>query len=346
MIEPQVLMIFAIMLPFITAAGINLFAANKNLREAWQVICATGLIFMTGYIYYNFMHELDAVAGIINILPGIGINFEVEPLGIIYAGLASMLWLFSIIYSAGYLRFKNDVKQTRFFIYFALSIGASIGLAFSSNLISAFIFYELLTLVTFPLVTHNGTAEAKQAGRSYLICLLGGSIAFMLPAIVAVYALSGSVDFIAGGIIFKPDVSHNALMLVFLLFLFGAAKAAIIPMHGWLPKAMVAPAPVSALLHAVAVVTGGVFIIAKVIIYVFGADNIEFASILKEILIYITMATIVISGIMALFQPQIKKRLAYSTISNLSFIILAFALLTVCGAVAGGAGVDSACTAG
>ncbi len=337
MIEPQMLIIIAILLPFINAAGINLFANRPNIREAWQLLNAVLLVIVVGYMYYNFTHEINAVASIVNILPGIGINFEVEPLALIYAGIASVLWLFAIIYSAGYLRIKNDQKQARFFIFYSLSIGAAIGLAFSSNLVSALIFYEMLTFVTYPLVTHEGSAAARSAGRTYLIYLLGGSLAFMLPAIAGVYYLSGTTDFTAGGILFKPDVSHMALTLIFLLFLFGASKAAVMPMHRWLPKAMIAPAPVSALLHAVAVVKAGVFVIAKVIIYVFGADNIEFASILKEAVLYIAAATIVISAIYALRSKELKKRLAYSTISNLSFIILAFAILTESGAVAGGA---------
>lgn len=337
MIEPQMLIIIAIILPFFAAAGVNLFSAYKNVREIWQIICALGLIATIAGIYDNFTHELDAVASIINILPGIGINFEAESISIIYASIASVLWLFAIIYSAGYLRFTNDQKQSRFFIYYSLSIGASIGLAFSSNLVTSFIFYEMLTLVTFPLVIHNGDAESRAAGRTYLVYLLGSSLGLMLPAIIGVYYLSGSVDYTAGGIIYKPDINYTSLIIIFMLFLFGTAKAAVMPMHRWLPKAMVAPAPVSALLHAVAVVKAGVFFIAKVMIYIFGADNIEFASILKELVIYIAGFTIVLSAIFALKSAELKKRLAYSTISNLSYIILAFAILTENGVIAGGA---------
>lgn len=336
MIEPQVQIVIAIILPLFAAAGINFFGAWKNVREIWQVVCACGQIAIIYTIYAGFMHDESYTATLIDILPDIDIGFRVEPLGLLFAGLASVLWLVSIIYSAGYLRANHDAHQTRFFIFFALTISGVVGLSFAGNLVSMYIFYELITLVTYPLVVHNGTYEAKHAGRAYLAYLLGGSLLFLLPAIAGTYYITGIADFKDGGMLFKADVSPYTVALLYSLYLFGAAKAAIMPMHRWLPKAMVAPAPVSGLLHAVAVVTAGVFVVGKVTLYVFGSDNIQMVSWLQDAIQYIAAATIIISGIFALKEHGIKRRLAYSTISNLGMVVLAFALLSKTGVAGAG----------
>ena len=340
MIEPKVLVLLAIMLPFLCAAGVNFLGRWKNLRDIWQVLCAACQIYFIWAIYKDFLAAEPTKAELFEILPQISFGFEVEPLGILYAAIASVLWLFAIIYSVGYLRAKQDEKQTRFFVFYSLSIAASIGIAFASNLISLFIFYEMLTLLTLPLVTHGGGAQAKSAGRYYLIYLLGSSLVFLLPAIAATYAFAGAIDFEGGGMVFANNVSNNAIGFVFLLFVFGAAKSAILPMHKWLPKAMVAPAPVSALLHAVAVVNAGVFVIAKVVVYVFGAANIELTDFAQKAVLYVAAATIIYAGIKAARQSSIKTMLAYSTIANLSYMILGVLLLSKAGLV--GAGVQMA----
>lgn len=337
MMETQVQIIIAIILPIFAAAGINLLGPWKNLREIWQVICAIGQIAIIYTIYAGHNAAENYKATLFDILPGIDIGFKVEALGLVYAGIASVLWLVSVIYSAGYMRFKNDAHQTRFFIYFALTIAAATGLAFSCNLITMFIFYEMITLLTYPLVVHDATPEAKRAGRVYLGYLLGASMLFLLPAIAGIYYLTGSMDFKSSGLYFMPDVNPWTITGVYLLFLFGTAKAALMPMHRWLPTAMVAPAPVSGLLHAVAVVKAGVFVIGKVTIYIFGADNIEIGYSLKELILFIVAITILFAGIFALRESSIKRRLAYSTIVNLAIIILAFAMLSKAGNMAAAA---------
>lgn len=342
MIEAQVLLVAAVLLPFLAAAGINLLGRWQNIRDGWQIICALGQIFLLYNLYIILRAENYPHAEIFGFLPNISLGFALEPLGMVYALVAGVLWLFSIIYSIGYLRFTNDAKQTRFFIFFALAIGASTAIAFSANLIVMFIFYEALTLLTYPLVAHYGAKEqVRAAAKTYLIYLLGSSVAFLLPAIALTYYLTGTLEFTDGGNFYNSTITDSAKLLLVLLFVFGAAKAAVFPLHGWLPKAMVAPAPVSGLLHAVAVVKAGVFVIGKVVIYILGADNLDLAGAYRDIILYIAAFTILFSGYKALKTNDIKGRLAYSTISNLSYIILAFLLLVQTGVVAGGAHIIS-----
>jgi len=342
MIEPQVILIAAVLLPFIAAAGINLLGKWQNMRDCWQVLCALGQIFLLSQLYIILAAENYPAANLFDFFANVGFGFALEPLGLVYAMVAGVLWLASIIYSIGYLRFTSDKQQTRFFIFFALAIGCSTAIAFASNLIVMFVFYEALTLLTYPLVAHYGAKEGvKEAARTYLIYLVGSSLAFLLPAIGCAYYLTGTVDFTDGGNFYNSSISDSAKLLVMLLFVFGAAKAAMFPLHGWLPKAMVAPAPVSGLLHAVAVVKAGVFVVGKVIIYIFGADNIGLSGAYRDVIIYIAAFTILYSAYKALKTNDIKGRLAYSTISNLAYIVLAFALLVQAGMVAGGAHIVS-----
>ncbi|GIT48920.1 MAG: hypothetical protein Ct9H300mP14_08480 [Gammaproteobacteria bacterium] len=204
-------------------------------------------------------------------IPGIPIAFEVEPLGLFFALIASALWVVTTLYSIGYMRGHGETNQTRFYAFFAVAIGSTMGIAFSQNLFTLFVFYELLTLSTYPLVTHTGTQEAKQGGRVYLGILLSTSIVFFLLAIVWTWTITGTTDFRVGGIL-AGKASPFVTGLLYALFAFGIGKAALMPFHRWLPAAMVAPTPVSALLHAVAVVKAGVFCILKVTLYVFGLD--------------------------------------------------------------------------
>ncbi|MBI1983901.1 MAG: monovalent cation/H+ antiporter subunit D family protein, partial [Acidobacteria bacterium] len=253
-------------------------------------------------------------------------RFEVEPLGMLFGLIASGLWIVNSLYSIGYMRGNNEQHQTRFYVCFAGALASAVGIAFAGNLLTLFLFYEALTLITYPLVTHHGTKEAMHAGRLYLGLLVGASIAFLLVAIIWTWHLAGTLDFVAGGIL-RDQASDATVGALLALYVFGIGKAAVMPVHRWLPAAMVAPVPVSALLHAVAVVKAGVFSVLKIVVYVFGVDEIAgLASV--QWLPLVAGFTIIAASIVALRSDNLKRRLAYSTVSQLSYVVLAAALLT------------------
>jgi multicomponent Na+:H+ antiporter subunit D len=222
------------------------------------------------------------------------------------------------------MRHNGERHQTRFYICFALALASTIGVAFSGNLLTLFLFYEALTLVTYPLVTHHGDDQARRGGRTYLGMLLFTSTMLLFPAIVATWIIAGTLDFVPGGILDGRISAVGAAMLL-MLYVFGIGKAALMPMHRWLPAAMVAPTPVSALLHAVAVVKAGVFSVVKIVVYIFGLDAMgaSFAW-----LPYVAGFTILAASVIALHADNLKRRLAYSTVSQLAYVVLAAALLT------------------
>jgi multicomponent Na+:H+ antiporter subunit D len=256
-------------------------------------------------------------------LPGLAIAFAVEPLGMLFALIASGLWIVNSIYSIGYMRGNAEAHQTRFYVCFALALAAAIGIAFAANVLTLFLFYEMLTLVTYPLVTHHGTDEARRGGRVYLALLMGTSVLFLLPAVVYTWYAAGTLDFRPGGIL-PARLAPAALGVLLALYMFGIGKAALMPVHRWLPAAMVAPTPVSALLHAVAVVKAGVFTVVKVLIYVFGLEALAGAT---DWLVAIAGFTILAASVVALKADNLKRRLAYSTVSQLAYVVLATAVL-------------------
>jgi multicomponent Na+:H+ antiporter subunit D len=267
-------------------------------------------------------------------MPGLGLGFEVEPLGLLFALVASGLWVVTSIYGFGYMRGHDEKNQTRFFTCFAIAISAAQGIAFAGDLVTLFLFYEILTFSTYPLVTHAGTEAAVRAGRVYLGVLVTTSVLFLLLAILWTANLAGTVDFRPGGIL-SGHVEGGSAVLLLLLFAYGVGKAALMPFHRWLPAAMVAPTPVSALLHAVAVVKAGVFTVLKIAIYVFGIDFLA-ADGLSDPLIAIAAVTILAASIRALTLDGFKPRLAYSTISQLAYIVLGAALATSAAAMGAG----------
>ena len=258
--------------------------------------------------------------------PGLPIAFEVEPLGMLFALVAAVLWVPTSVYAFGYMRAHHETHQTRFFVCFALAIFAALGIAFSANLLTLFLFYELLTFSTFPLVTHAGTPEAVRAGRVYLGILVFTSVAFLLLGIVWTWHLTGTLTFTQGGVL-SGHVDAWFVPILLGLFVFGIGKAALMPFHRWLPNAMVAPTPVSALLHAVAVVKAGVFTVLKVVIYIFGIDFLSELG-ASEWLCWVAAFTLLASSVIALSQDNLKARLAYSTISQLAYIVLGAAVAT------------------
>ncbi|HER27327.1 MAG TPA: monovalent cation/H+ antiporter subunit D family protein, partial [Rhodospirillales bacterium] len=247
--------------------------------------------------------------------------------------VASFLWIVTSIYSIGYMRGHHEINQTRFYLFFAIAIAATLGVALAGNMLTLFVFYEILTFSTFPLVTHAGTPEAKKAGRVYLGILVGTSIGLQLIAVIWTWNLAGTLDFRAGGIL-QGNVSKTVATILLLLYVFGIGKAALMPFHRWLPAAMVAPTPVSALLHAVAVVKAGVFTVLKVSYYIFGLDFLATLP-SAEWLQYIAAATILIASLVAMTQDNLKARLAYSTISQLSYIVLGAMLAGPLGFIGG-----------
>ncbi|MDP2022147.1 MAG: monovalent cation/H+ antiporter subunit D family protein [Hydrogenophaga sp.] len=315
----------ALLVPVLGAIGITLAHRWPNLREGITLTTAAALLACVLTILPSVLAGARPTATLFSVLPGLEIAFEVEPLGMLFALVASGLWIVNSIYSIGYMRGNNEANQTRFFVCFALALSATMGIAFSGNLFTLFLFYEVLTLITYPLVTHHGTEKARQGGRVYLGLLMGTSVVFLLPALVFIWYLTGTTDFTAGGIL-ADKLSPAGLIGLLALCMFGIGKAALMPFHKWLPAAMVAPTPVSALLHAVAVVKAGVFSVVKVIVYIFGLDTLGVNG-TTDWLILLAGFTIVSASVVALGADNLKRRLAYSTISQLSYVVMAAALL-------------------
>ena len=320
----------AIAIPLVGAFLIAAAGRWPNLREGVTLVTAAALLWVVANLH-NFLEATPSAAeALVEVVPGMPLAFHLEPLGMIYAMIASSLWILNSIYSIGYMRANKEKHQTRFYVCFALSIASVMGIAFSANMFTLFVFYEALSLATFPLVTHKGTPEAIKSGRTYLGILMGTSVCLLLPAMVATYVYTGTLDFTQGGVFAQPladGVIAPALFgLIFAMYMYGVGKAALMPAHRWLPAAMVAPTPVSALLHAVAVVKAGVFSVVKISVYIIGVDQLRLYG-QGGWLLYVAGGTIVIASFIALFQDNLKRRLAYSTISQLSYITLGAAML-------------------
>ena len=322
----QSTILFALLLPLVGAAGIALAGrVNANLRETVTLLTSGALAATVWSLVPGVMAGDRPGVTVTELLPGVEIAFRVEPLGMLFAALASGLWIVNSLYSIGYMRGNNEKHQTRFYVMFAVSLAATMGVAFAGNLVTLFLFYEMLTLSTYPLVSHKGDANTVRSARIYLGILLTTSIGLFLPAIIWTYTVAGSGDFVPGGIL-DGHVEGPAIGLLLGLFVFGIGKAAVMPVHRWLPAAMVAPTPVSALLHAVAVVKAGVFTITKVIVYIFGVDFL-FAEPSSGWLLYAAAFTIIAASVVALRQQNLKRLLAYSTIAQLSYVVMAAAIL-------------------
>ncbi len=331
---PETLVAAALLIPFLGAALIPVFRAAPNLREAVTLAAAGALFLAVCGLVGPVMAGARPEAVNLAVLPGLAFAFKVEPLGLLFALVASGLWIVTSIYSIGYMRANREPRQTSYYVCFAVALGSTMGVAFAKNLFTLFLFYEALTLSTYPLVTHKASAEAIRAGRIYLMLLLGSSMVLFLPAIVWTWAIAGTVDFAPGGVL-GGKAGGLVMGLLLGLYIFGIGKAAVMPLHFWLPAAMVAPTPVSALLHAVAVVKAGVFTVLKVVVYIFGVDSLS-ASGANSWFIYVASASLVLASLVALSRDNLKARLAYSTVSQLAYIVLA-ALLAAPTAAIGGA---------
>jgi len=324
--SPATTLLVAIAIPAAASVLIALAGRKPNLREAVTLCAALAMFVAVASLVPGVLGGGRPATGAWSVLPGVELRLALEPLGMLFALVASFLWIVNSLYSIGYMRGNDEPRQTSYYVCFAIALAATLGIAFSANLFTLFLFYELLTLSTYPLVVHKQSPEAIRAGRVYLFVLLGSSIVLFLSAIVWVYLRAGTGDFQPGGIV-SGAFSPGETCLLLALFAFGVGKAALMPMHRWLPAAMVAPTPVSALLHAVAVVKAGVFVVVKVIVYVFGVDHLSAVG-AGDWLVYVAGGTVIIASLIALMQDNLKRRLAYSTVSQLSYVILAAILLT------------------
>jgi multicomponent Na+:H+ antiporter subunit D len=318
--------------PAAAVPGIVAADRSPNLRESVTLAASGILVILVVSLYQITGSGVSVSMELIEILPGLSIYFSIEPLGMIFALIASILWPITTIYAIGYMRGHNEQNQTRFYCCFAIAISSVMGIAFAGNLFTLFIFYEALTLSTYPLVTHAGTDKAKLGGRIYLGILLTTSILFLLLGITGTWYVTGTLDFRAGGIFDQSSTLAAGALLP--LYIFGIGKAAIMPFHRWLPAAMVAPTPVSALLHAVAVVKAGVFSVLKVCTYIFGLDMLRQLP-TTDFLLYLAGASVIIASLVAMRQDNLKARLAYSTVSQLSYITAGALLANSAGALGG-----------
>jgi multicomponent Na+:H+ antiporter subunit D len=320
---------YAVLVPLAAAALIRLSACSPNVREAWTMLASLAMFAIVASMLPGVLEGKAYEFRAASIAPGLEISFRADALGMFFALTASFLWIITSVYSIGYVRSLEEHAQTRYFSFFAIALSAAMGVAFSANLLTMFVFYEVLTLSTFPLVAHKQTPEAMAGARRYLTYLLGTSLSFLLMAVILTYWKTGTLDFSPGGIL-RGEASGVFLVVLFALFIAGTAKAALMPLHSWLPAAMVAPTPVSALLHAVAVVKAGVFVVIRIALFVFGVDLLAKIG-LGAALAWFASFTIIVASIIALQQDNLKLRLAYSTISQLSYIVLGVALLSPSG---------------
>jgi multicomponent Na+:H+ antiporter subunit D len=326
MLDPALCIALSILLPLVGTVLIWMSGNRPNQREVVTVVTS---LLTFGCVIQLLPHVLAGEAPsliVSEMLPGLSLAFEIEPLGMLFGLIASFLWIVTSFYAIGYMRGHNEPNQTRFYMCFAIAISSALAVAFSANMFTLFIAYEVLTLSTYPLVTHSQTEEAKRAGRTYLGILMSTSIGLLLVAVLWTWFAAGTLDFTKGGIL-KGKIDDGLVIVMLFLYMYGIGKAALMPIHRWLPAAMVAPTPVSALLHAVAVVKAGVFTVLKVIIYIFGADYLRETG-ASVWLMYVAGATILLASLVAMTKDNLKARLAYSTVSQLSYVVLAGALAT------------------
>lgn len=330
------LVLVPLLTPALTAILNMASGRSPNIRETWSILGASVTFLSTLLLLPHVAAGGTYSLPLFELLPGATIRLRVDGMSLLFAGTSSFLWILAGFYCIGYMRGLNEHAQTRFYTCYSATIFGAVGVAFSGSLLTLYLFYEVVSIFTYPLVMHHQDADAYDGSRKYLTYLMSTSKALLLPAMVLVYVLAGNLDFatsIRPGV-FPATASRALVTAIYFMSLFGFAKAAIMPFHNWLPSAMVAPTPVSALLHAVAVVKVGVFSVCRVMLYVFGVDLLQRWG-LGLITAYIASFTILTGSIIALTKDNLKARLAYSTISQLSYIVLGVALLTPSG-IAGG----------
>ncbi len=324
----------SILIPFAAVFTNLIFRNSPNLRDGLTGAASVLAFLCVLVVLYNEGNGTSEEIVWFQVFPGIDLAFKVEPLGLLFAIIASGLWIVTHVYGIGYMRGNNESHHPRFFACFSFAIASAMGIAFAGNMFTLFLFYEALTISTYPLVAHKGTPEAIRGARTYLAILIGTSIGLQLVAVIWTWALAGTLDFTNGGIL-AGHIEGPMVAILLGLYAFGIGKAALMPFHRWLPAAMVAPTPVSALLHAVAVVKAGVFTMLKVGVYIFGIDFLAETG-ASEWLMWLAAFSIFAASVVALTKDNLKARLAYSTVSQLSYITLGMALATTMGALGGG----------
>jgi len=319
----------AVLAPLV-GAGLVLWSGKKpNLREGFSFLSALTLFVLTASLLPAILQGERLVFELFTLVPGVSITLRADSMSMIFALTASFLWVLAVFYSAGYMRGLKEHAQTRFNTCFALAIFGAIGCAFSDNLLTLYLFYEIVSIVTYPLVAHHQDGESYEGAKKYMIYLTTTAKGLVLPAMVLIYVLTGTLDFAPNATtgILPADANRWVVTGLYVACLLGFAKNGMMPFHSWLPSAMVAPTPVSALLHAVAVVKVGVFSTTRVMLYVFGVNTMDSLN-LGMPTAYFAGFTILVASIIALSKDNLKARLAYSTVSQLSYIILGVALLT------------------
>jgi len=326
------ILLIALLLPLIGTLGVMIRGGEENIREGISSVSSILLFCVVLSLIPDILDGKTLSYRLFTVLPGLTITLRADAMSMIFAIVASSLWTIAVFYSMGYMRGLKEHAQTRFNACFALAIFGAIGVAFSDNLFTMYLFYEIVSICTYPLVAHHQDKEGYSGGRKYIVYLTTTAKGFLLPAMILIYVLTGTLDFttdIRYGI-FSPDLDKWLVIMLYVFCLFGFAKNGIMPFHHWLPGAMVAPTPVSALLHAVAVVKVGVFCTTRVMLYIFGLDTMSALN-LGIPTAYFVGFTIIVASIIALSKDNLKSRLAYSTVSQLSYIILGVALLTEAG---------------
>ena len=319
--------VLAIAVSLVAAGAIWGFRRQADLRDSISLVASVAKFLIVISMAPTILAGGTFQITLFTILPGVDFAFRVDALGMVFATISSLLWMAAAVYSIGYMRSQKEHAQTRFFICFAISLSAAVGGAFAANLFTLVIFYEVLSLITYPLVYHKETDESWHGGRRYMVYLMGASKTFLLAALALTYQFAGTLDFKSAGLLDDTGLSSGLLPVIYFCYLAGFAKAAIMPFHAWLPAAMVAPTPVSALLHAVAVVKMGVFCVLRLIFDVMGVRLMDELD-LGIATAYLVSFTIITASIYALTRDDLKARLAYSTVSQLSYIILGAALLS------------------
>jgi len=329
-VNPALLLI-PVFLPIAGGALTPVFRFDKTART----IYISAVTLMTSAImWFLILNRPSDAFAFVKFTDNLQISFHIDGLSVVYSALIATLWPFAAFYSFEYI--SETKRSTSFFAFYTMTYGITLGIALAENLLTLYFFYEMLTLVTLPLVIYNLSKQANRAGRKYLYYSLGGaSVAFIGLVFIILYGTTN--DFVLGGVLDPEEIGNktNLLLAVYVASFCGfGVKAAVFPFHGWLPDASVAPTPVTALLHAVAVVKSGVFAIMRITYYSFGTAFL-YGTWAQHTVLCIAIFTVVFGSSMAVKQPHLKRRLAYSTVANLSYILIGVLLMTPSGLAAG-----------
>ena len=324
------MIVSVILIPFITGILVPVIPFQKRWQK--EVFLETAVALNSILVWYLLLHHSDSTFLLAHFTGNLNISFRVDGMSMVFAGLVSALWPFATLYAFEYM--TKEENENVFFLFYTLTYGVTLGIALAANLLTMYFFYELLTLVTVPLVMHTLTREAVLASRKYLYYSLGGA-AFAFLGLIMVIVYGSTTDFILGGVLdpAKTAGKNNVLLLIYVMAFLGfGVKAAVCPFNSWLPQAGVAPTPVTALLHAVAVVKSGAFAIIRLTYYSFGTDFLQ-GTWAQDVVMAVVMFTIVYGCSRAVNETHLKRRLAYSTISNLSYILFGAVIMTPLGLV-------------